>query len=677
MRHWGRKWPTFVSFGAILSAMFVLNLAVNVNVAAAANTAYYVNCSAGSNGSGTQSSPWNTLASVNAHTFGAGDSILFDRGTTCSGSLNPPGSGSSGSPITIDAYGTGALPIISAGSNQYAIKLSNQSYWTIQDIETTGGTTYGVFITSTAGNYSNFTLNNLVVTGVTGGTLNSKDTGLVIVSPTHDSSNSTAATLSNITINNVTAYSTTMWAGIEVGTGTNADSWAGNSSLHENNVTIENSTVHDVYGDGIVAFTSNNATLEDNVAYNTGEQPTQTIGTPNAIWTWACNTCTVENNEAYDSHSPGVDGGDFDIDYYNTNNTVEYNYGHDAQGYCVGIFGGGSSFTTTNAVVRYNICANNSRLAGNNQGDFYAYSIGGGPISGLQIYNNTSYWNPATSTEMTVDTQAADLTGTDFFKNNVIYSTGSVFTWSSTSLQYDYNDYWYTGSGTPKWYWGNTAYSGLSAWQTGTGQDAHSMYANPNLSNPTYHTTGISGTAAAFTPQSGSPVIDAGTNVGSMGSHDFAGNTIPQGNGYDMGAIETSGSGGGSNLLANPGFETGTLSGWSSQAGSIVGSSLAHSGSYAGEAGSGGGLWQNITGLQANHTYTFSGWVESADSSEGIFLFAKNFGGTEVDSSYQTSTGYTFVSIQFTTGSSSTSAQVGVWRSSGSGNAYADDLSLS
>jgi hypothetical protein len=43
----------------------------------------YVDCSASTNGAGTQSSPWNTLASVNALTFNPGDQILFNRGTTC------------------------------------------------------------------------------------------------------------------------------------------------------------------------------------------------------------------------------------------------------------------------------------------------------------------------------------------------------------------------------------------------------------------------------------------------------------------------------------------------------------------------------------------------------------------------------------------------------------------
>src|SRR5215213_5543060 len=46
---------------------------------------YYVDCSAAANGNGTQSSPWNNLTTVNGRTFVPGDSLLFKRGTICTG----------------------------------------------------------------------------------------------------------------------------------------------------------------------------------------------------------------------------------------------------------------------------------------------------------------------------------------------------------------------------------------------------------------------------------------------------------------------------------------------------------------------------------------------------------------------------------------------------------------
>ena len=78
----------------------------------ASATTYYVSSSAGSDAnSGTSSgAAWQTVAKVNGQTFLAGDSILFKRGDVWNESLAPASSGSSGNPITFDAYGTGAAP---------------------------------------------------------------------------------------------------------------------------------------------------------------------------------------------------------------------------------------------------------------------------------------------------------------------------------------------------------------------------------------------------------------------------------------------------------------------------------------------------------------------------------------------------------------------------------------
>jgi len=143
---------------------------------------YYVDCAAASNGNGSQASPWNNLTSVNAQVFGPGASILFKRGTTCAGQLWPKGSGDSTAAITLDAYGSGALPIINGGTNQATIKLYDQQYWHIQNLDVTGGTDYGIFINGTRfAQLNHFRLTNLVVHNVTGGTLTNKLTGLVVI----------------------------------------------------------------------------------------------------------------------------------------------------------------------------------------------------------------------------------------------------------------------------------------------------------------------------------------------------------------------------------------------------------------------------------------------------------------------------------------------------------------
>jgi len=78
----------------------------------ASATTYCVSSSGGNDGNNgtTTSTPWATIAHVNGQTFLPGDSILFRRGDVWNESLAPPTSGSSGNPITFDAYGTGAAP---------------------------------------------------------------------------------------------------------------------------------------------------------------------------------------------------------------------------------------------------------------------------------------------------------------------------------------------------------------------------------------------------------------------------------------------------------------------------------------------------------------------------------------------------------------------------------------
>ena len=75
-------------------------------------TTYYVSSSTGSdaNSATSPSTPWQTIGHVNAQTFQPGDSILFKRGDVWNEQLAPVSSGTSGNPITFDAYGTGSAP---------------------------------------------------------------------------------------------------------------------------------------------------------------------------------------------------------------------------------------------------------------------------------------------------------------------------------------------------------------------------------------------------------------------------------------------------------------------------------------------------------------------------------------------------------------------------------------
>ena len=213
-----------------------------------------------------------------------------------------------------------------------------------------------------------------------------KESGLVVISPGAESQ-----WFDDVLVDGVTAYNTKQWAGILVGGGNFGfppeDTW----STH---VTIRNSVVHDVQGDGIVLFRVRNGLIDSTVAWRIGMQQTESMGTPNAIWTWMCHDCIVSHSEAFLTDSPGVDGGAFDIDYGNTNNSVLDSYGHDTQGYCVAVFGAG--FVTRTSAVRGNVCIDNGRSPrmAAYQGAIFVHTWNEGSIDGLVVENNTVYWNP-------------------------------------------------------------------------------------------------------------------------------------------------------------------------------------------------------------------------------------------------------------------------------------------
>jgi hypothetical protein len=501
---------------------------------------YYLDCSASKNGNGTQASPWNSLGSVNAFTFYPGDHLLLNRATACNGALTPQGSGAANTPIVIDTYGTGAPPIISGGGAEAAVKLFNQQYWEINNLEITGGNRYGVYASGDIPNSSlnHIYLRNLNVHGATYTSTKRADSGEVFIS-----ANAAGQIMNDVLIDGVTAHDSHVSEGIFVSAGGAWMEGDGVSQPLGSNVTVQNSRAHDIYGDGILISELNNGLLQRNVVYRSGLCPSCTGSTPVGLWEWYCHTCTVQYNESYANQSWGIDGGDFDIDYFNNNNVVQYNYGHDSAGYCVAFFGAGGRASLNN-VFRYNVCSNNGRRSDlSKQGEVFVHTWDNGSLDGVQIYNNTFYWNPA-SNAAAFSFSDATFSGSEprFFKNNIIYATVPAMIETTSAFVLDNNIYWTTSASTPSWQVDATTYNTFSAYQAGTHQDLHSHSTNPMLSSPNYHAVGRPATAFQLLP--GSPAAGAGANVCSgiskcsMGTQDFWGHPLPAGTGYNIGAYQ-------------------------------------------------------------------------------------------------------------------------------------------
>jgi hypothetical protein len=136
--------------------------------------------------------------------------------------------------------------------------------------------------------------------------------------------------------------------------------------------------------------------------------------------------------------------------------------------------------------------------------------------------------------------------------------------------------------------------------------------------------------------------------------------------------VTGSGGSGGSGAIVNGGLETGSLSPWTCQSGGSVVSSPVHSGSHALQvvptSSQTGECDQSLT-LKPNTGYTLTGWVQ------GDYAYLGVSGGATA-STWTSSSGWTKLTVPFTTGSSgAVTVYLHGWYAQG--DVYGDDFAVS
>ncbi|SFH00037.1 right-handed parallel beta-helix repeat-containing protein [Pedobacter insulae] len=530
-------------------------------------TTYYVDNVGGndSNAGTSTGSAWKNISKVNSFVFSPGDQILFKRGGAWTRTLRPQGEGISGSPIVIDAYGTGAKPIINGGGARdegpdglintsddildggATILLKNQSYWSINNIEVTNiSSTQGnrqgikIVVEDVPGSSTDEIVQGITIKGVTVRDVfgqysfdTGKDTGGISLffyrAPGSASSALVDARFQDIRIEECEVRDMNR-GGIFSGCSDNlsADTHFDPNDYPISNLVIRRNIVDNCTGDGIVVRFAKAPLIESNLATNNHSGNESLVQHGVAIWCRSTKDAVFQFNEVYGTQAVSSDGMAFDADLRAVDTKFQYNYSHDNLGGFMLLIR-----SSENTTVRYNISQRDGRSnAVNRIFHFSKYPTSFSLPGDAQIYNNSVYVydnTATTSTESVALSNFAD--NRTKFSNNIFYNqAGGIVKRPEDSSIWEYNHFYnYT----------NVPSSPTGIYGEGTGVNTNTT-GNPLLSNAGSggNLTGIGtknqdGSSSLGTQVDGykitsyaSPAYQKGRLISNNGAKDFYGLTV-------------------------------------------------------------------------------------------------------------------------------------------------------
>ncbi len=511
---------------------FSLVLVLCALVAQGQSKSYYVSPIGDDQQSGlSEKAAWRSLERVNQMEFQPGDKLLFASGGLWKGQLVLKGSGEAGKPIILSSYGGSVKPVISIGSAEGAgIRLFNQSWWEISNMEITSGAPPEVgigrqgIVALAKGDdqhVEHIVIRDCYIHDIWGqmggsGEFSGYYSSAILVNIQRDRNRDRTKPMST-TINDILIENNRIErfdkCGIVV--------WG-----PKNNVVVRNNVMDNLGGDGIFVNGCDKGLIEYNKVWRScmrsgyADLPGGKDFWPHtaAIWIQQANQTVMQFNEVYDTgrEPANGDGVAYDFDFNCRDCILQYNYSKNNHGFLL------IMYRTYNNVVRYNISENDKSHLVQMQCDI---------SEGNVLYNNVFY----------IDYGTADL---DFFcgddgtkdkaklganfSNNIFYATGqarfrTVYT-SGFVLERQFNDSIRIEK-VPGTLFHHNCYFG--PWKNGIPDDAEKLVADPLFIAPGTGGVGLA-TLSGYKLREGSPCIDSGVQIAMPGNRDFFGNPLPK-----------------------------------------------------------------------------------------------------------------------------------------------------
>jgi len=479
---------------------------------------FYVSSTGSDANPGTVSAPWLTIQHA-ANTVGPGNTVNVAAGVY-NGivNINVSGNATAG-PIVFQASqnavagssqnaivdGTGLVPSTAAAA-QGLFNITGQSYITIQGFEIRNfqtsnahATPAGVWVTGSGSNIQ--IMNNLVHNIVTTSEKNGNAFGIAVYG-------TSTTPITNLTIGGNQVYDLKTGNSESVNVDGNVPNFviSGNVVHDNDNIGIDAIGFEGVAPNSTVDY-ARNGVISGNTVYNITAINNPGEGDQydaDGIYCDGCSQVIIEQNLVYNC--------DLNIE------AASEHSGHT------------SNYVTIRSNVVYNANSVGISIGG------YASSVGG--TDHVTIVNNTLFDDDAKNTgsgEFQVQYSATN----NVFENNIVYATSqglfvNNFTKSVASpVALNYNLYFSSLSASAaRFVWNGQSLAGIAAYQSASGQDANTSYANPVFDS--------TGSPPNLDIQPGSPAIGAGFNLGPTveGPDDFAGNPWPATGPINIGAYE-------------------------------------------------------------------------------------------------------------------------------------------